>query len=185
MHLSHLRLIQTLVTCKWTHWIDSRGYTEPDIGSFEPAAKSTDSVETGSMLHPDTNTMTPYEEVWRTLSASFTDKFSFAWVLRSEDGLTFLGRLGGDFIALKGGNEGPGGMTGFCARREFWDDGKAAWVTKYDAGDAQNLPGLPRIADIPPVGSGAEINWEKGGKAGDSVDAFGGKYIVCAIEKLS
>ncbi|OQV04009.1 hypothetical protein CLAIMM_08963 isoform 1 [Cladophialophora immunda] len=143
-----LILSQEPLTCKWTHWIDSRGYTDPDIGSFQPASESTDSIETGSMLHPETNTMTPYEEVWRTLSPSFTEHFPSAWILRSVDGRTFLGQLGGDFLALKGGSEGPAGMTGFCARREIWDDGKAEWTTKYEAGDEQNLQDLPSAPKV-------------------------------------
>ncbi|OQV04010.1 hypothetical protein CLAIMM_08963 isoform 2 [Cladophialophora immunda] len=100
------------------------------------------------MLHPETNTMTPYEEVWRTLSPSFTEHFPSAWILRSVDGRTFLGQLGGDFLALKGGSEGPAGMTGFCARREIWDDGKAEWTTKYEAGDEQNLQDLPSAPKV-------------------------------------
>ncbi len=173
------------MTCKWTHWIDSRGYTEPDIGSFQPTSKSTDSIETGSMLDPETNVITPYEELWRTLSASFTERFRFAWIIRSVDGRTFLGRVGGDFLALKGGNEGPVGMAGFCARRETWDDGKADWVTKYDAGDEQNLRDLPRMAKDSGDGAAKEVKWEESCKEGDVVDAFGAKYIVCAIERVN
>ncbi|KIW32408.1 uncharacterized protein PV07_03957 [Cladophialophora immunda] len=180
-----LILSQEPLTCKWTHWIDSRGYTEPDIGSFQPASESTDSIETGSMLHPETNTMTPYEEVWRTLSPSFTEHFPSAWILRSVDGRTFLGQLGGDFLALKGGSEGPAGMTGFCARREIWDDGKAEWTTKYEAGDEQNLQDLPRRAKGLQNRTEKQAQWEESCKEGDVVETFGAKYIVCAIEKLS
>lgn len=174
-----------LVTCKWTHWIDSRGYTEPDIGSFQPGSESTDSLETGSMLHPETNTMTPYEEVWRTLSVSFTKRFRYAWILRSEDGRTFLGQIGGDFLGLRGGNEGPSGMTGFSARRETWDNAKSDWITKYEAGDEQNLRDLPRSARGLQDRAAEEIDWEEGYKEGDVVDVFGARYIVCAIEKLN
>jgi len=174
-----LILSQEPLTCKWTHWIDSNGYTEPDIGSFQPTSESTDSIETGSMLNPETNAITPYEEVWRTLAASFPDKFHFAWILRSIDDKTFLGRVGGDFIALKGGNEGPSWSTGFAARRESWDDGKADWITKYEAGDEQNLRQVPRMA------TGKDMGWEQGCKKGDVVEVFGAKYIVCAIEELN
>ncbi|OAL30881.1 hypothetical protein AYO20_08574 [Fonsecaea nubica] len=173
-----LILSQEPLTCKWTHWIDSRGYTEPDVGSFKPASQSTDSIETGSMLHPETNIMTPYEEVWRTLPATFTYRFPSAWILRSVDGKTFLGQLGGDFLALKGGNEGPAGMTGFCARREAWDDTKGAWITKYETGDEQNLQYLPRLAQETQNRAGKEMEWVEGSKEGDTVDIFGAQYIM-------
>ncbi|KIW11204.1 hypothetical protein PV08_10504 [Exophiala spinifera] len=174
-----LILSQEPLTCQWTHWIDSRGYTEPDVGSFKPGSEDTDSVETGSMVNPETNQLTPYEEVWRTLSASSTEIFAYAWILRSTDGRTFLGRVGGDFLGLKGGEEGPVGMEGFCARREKWDQGRDSWTTQYEAGDLTRIDGLPKVAE-----SGGKFGWEQSCKIGDTVDAFGGKYLVCAIEKL-
>lgn len=166
----------TPVTYKWTHWIDSNGYTEPDVGSFTPTSVPTDSVETGSMLNPETNTVTPYEEVWRILPVSSPETFGYAWILRSGDGKTFLGRVGGDFLALKGGQEGPVGMKGFCARRETWDQGTASWRTLYEAGDQKNIGSLSKIADC------VDSAWEKSSKVGDTVNAFGGEYVVCAIE---
>ncbi|KAK5449606.1 hypothetical protein LTS15_008681 [Exophiala xenobiotica] len=171
-----LVLSQEPLTYKWTHWIDSNGYTEPDIGSFKPTSVATDSVEMGSMLNPETNIVTPYEEVWRILPVSSPETFGYAWILRSEDGKTFLGRIGGDFLALKGGQEGPVGQEGFCARRESWDQETSSWRTLYEAGELKNIGSLSKIADCP------DFAWEKSSKVGDTVDAFGGKYVVCAIE---
>ncbi|KIV81969.1 hypothetical protein PV11_04115 [Exophiala sideris] len=168
------------LTCKWTHWIDSNGYTEPDIGSFEPASNPTDSIETGSMLNPETNKITPYEEVWRTLSASLPDVFPTAWIIRSADGKTFLGRVGGDFLGLKGGDDGPSFMNGFCARRQTWDDATTTWKTLYEAGDLSRIGNLPRMDGS----DKKKMEWEESCKEGDLVDAFGEKYTVCAVERL-
>lgn len=136
------------------------------------------------MLNPDTNTMTPYEEVWRTLPASSPDIFSTAWILRTTDGKTFLGRVGGDFLALKGGNDGPGGMVGFCARRQRWDAGEGNWKTLYEAGDLSKIGGLPQMDDSHGQGDKKEMEWEATCKVGDLVEALGEKYTVCAIERL-
>ncbi|EXJ77584.1 hypothetical protein A1O3_09811 [Capronia epimyces CBS 606.96] len=172
-------------TCKWTHWIDSNGYTEPDIGSFEPVESpgSTDSIETGSMLNPETNIVTPYEEVWRSLPASFGELFTSSWIIRSIDKRTFIGRVGGDYLALKGGSEGPVGMKGFCARRETWEAERGSWTVKYAAGDKENLSTLPSINTYVENGQPKEQDWEKTSKEGDVVEVFGEKYIVCAIER--
>ena len=174
------------MTCKWTHWIDSRGYTEPDIGSFQPLDSSggSDTLETGSMINPETNVETPYEEVWRSLPASFVDRFGSAWILRSIDKKTFLGRVGGDFLALKGGNEGPVGEKGFCARRESWDGEKHCWTVRREAGDSENLHGLPSMTTSKGKGDETkEAVWEQRGKEGDVVDFFGEQYVLCALEK--
>ncbi len=176
-------LLGVSVTCKWTHWIDSNGYTEPDVGSFEPTSDPNESIETGSMLNPDTNVVTPYEELWRSLTASFTDKFPYAWILRSADKKTFLGRVGGDFIAMKGGDQDPVGQKGFCARRERWNPESGSWTLKYDAGDAQNLPSLPSMASKEAQAQDA-FAWQESSKEGDTVKLFGQDYVVLALEKL-
>jgi hypothetical protein len=174
------------------------------VGSFHPVDPSssatpgtdpaTDTVETGSMLNPETNIDTPYEEVWRALHASSTDRFPWAWIVRSEDTSkrTFLAQVGGDFLALKGGKEGPVGEVGFCARRETWDSAKGRWTVKLEAGERDNLPSLPgMVAWEAKGGADGEKNtsktpaWVQSAKEGDVVDLFGDKYVVCALEQLA
>lgn len=177
-----------IVTCQWTHWIDSRGYTEPDIGSFQPveSAGGSDSVETGSMINPETGVDTPYEEVWRSLPASSTDLFGVAWILHSADKRTFLGQVGGDFLALKGGSEGPVGEKGFCARRESWDSTKECWTTKRQGGNLTNIEGLPSMAAFNGKGEKTkQPSWMQTGKTGDSVEFCGEQYVICALETLA
>lgn len=136
------------------------------------------------MINPETNVDTPYEEVWRSLPASFADRFGSSWILRSMDKKTFLGRVGGDFIALKGGNEGPVGEKGFCARRESWDDAKSCWTLKLEAGDSQNLHTLPSMtASHAKEEHTKDPDWAQSGKEGDVVNSFGEQYILCAIER--
>ncbi|ETI22621.1 hypothetical protein G647_06697 [Cladophialophora carrionii CBS 160.54] len=184
------------LTCKWTHWIDSRGYTEPDIGSFHPvdpsvanADPATDTVETGSMLNPETNVETPYEEVWRALRASHSDRFPWAWIVRSMDKRTFLAQVGGDFLALRGGPDGPVGEAGFCARRETWDGEQKRWTVVLEAGESNNLPALPGLvgweAKGRGEGSGKEPAWTQSAMEGDVVELFGEKYVLCALERVA
>ena len=150
------------------------------MGSFHPKGPgSSDSVETGSMLNPETNVETPYEEVWRSLPASFTERFGVSWILRSKDQKTFLGRVGGCFLALKGGNEDPVGAKGFCARRETWDDKQGCWTLNYDAGDSENLSTLPSMRKA------TDFTWEERSKEGDVVEAFGQECVVCALENIN
>lgn len=82
-------------------------------------------------------------------------------------------------MGLKGGEEGPVGAKGFCARREKWDQGRACWNTEHEAGNMTRIDSLPKMAQ------GKDFEWEPSCKIGDTVDAFGGKYVVCAIEKLA
>ncbi|KIW66906.1 hypothetical protein, variant [Phialophora macrospora] len=183
------------LTCKWTHWIDSRGYTDPDVGSFHPVDPSTcatpdtdpatDTVETGSMLNPETNIDTPYEEVWRGLQASSSDRFPWAWIVRSQDGRTFLSQVGGDFLALKGGKDGPVGEAGFCARREHWDGAQQCWTVKLEAGERDNLPSLPGMAGNTDTDASKGPAWAQSAKEGDVVELFGEEYVLLALEKLA
>ncbi|KAJ9604224.1 hypothetical protein H2200_011058 [Cladophialophora chaetospira] len=162
-------------------------YTEPDIGSFQPVDSSSgsDSLESGSMINPETNVETPYEEVWRSLPATSTDRFGSAWILHSMDKKTFLGQVGGDFLALKGGSEDAVGEKGFCARRENWDEVKECWTIKREAGDSDNLRSLPSMLAFNEEGDKVqEPLWMQEGKAGDTVEFFGEQYILCALQSV-
>lgn len=58
-----------------------------------------DDLETGSMPCANrANAVTEYEEVWRKLSPRPGPKL--AWILQSVEGKTFLGRIGGGYMAL-------------------------------------------------------------------------------------
>ncbi|KAJ4555893.1 hypothetical protein HRR77_001808 [Exophiala dermatitidis] len=175
-------LSEAPLTFKWTHWIDSRGSTEPDIGCFQPGSLATDSIETGSMVNPETGLLTPYEETWRSLVPVGRENFPKAWILRSEDGKTFLGKIGGNFIGLQGG-EGPGSSLGFCATRESWDKTRNSWATLYQTGEWSSLESLPCMSSYF-HGVKGRLEWEGTCKDGDTAEAFGKTYIVCAIEGL-
>jgi hypothetical protein len=138
------------------------------------------------MLNPETNVVTPYEEVWRALPASFADQFGYAWILRSKDKRTFLAQVGGDFLALKGGDEGPVGAKGFCARRENWDSAKGCWAVYLEAGESKNLPSLPSLAAMKEKDDVTkQPAWVQTGKEGDEVEFLGDSYVLCALEKAT
>ena len=115
--------------------------------------------------------VTPYEEVWRKIPPPPGSDLS--WILQSVgDEKTFIGRIGGGFIALRQGE------TGFGARSESWDGERGNWVEKYAIG---KLKGCPSI-----VGAGAGVmEGEEDWTIGKTVEVLGEKYVVKAFEKLS
>lgn len=152
--------------CSFTHIIDSRGQTEPDEGTFQ-SISTTDSLETGIMPNPDNdNKPTSYEELWRELSIPFPEKFPGGWILRSEDSKTFIGRVGGEFLALSESRQC------FNARRECWNDETQSWTVKYLIGEtaSDDLPSL--------IGSDGSLGNEW--KTGDEVKLFGKTWVVCS-----
>ena len=121
------------------------------------------------MPHPETGVMTEYEEVWKNLKPA--EGLKHAWILQSVDGQTFLGRVGGGYMALRQG-EGKA----FGARREEWDS-NGGWTAKFKIGDVTRVPSL---ADYGMEGFEGEQTW----KVGHNVEVFGEQYVVKAWEEL-
>ena len=150
--------------------IDSLGPSEPDEGSFT-ALPNGDDLETGSMPCPEKGgAVTDYEEVWRGLSPKKGSKH--AWILQSVDSKTFLGRIGGAYMALHEGQKG-----GFGARREEWDVNQG-WDVKYEIGEVEGVPSLAAHGKV--VFDGEE-SW----KIGHTVAISSDKYVVRAWEDIS
>jgi hypothetical protein len=150
--------------------IDSLGPSEPDEGSFTPLPNG-DDLETGSMPCPEKGgAVTDYEEVWRGLRPR--EGSQYAWILQSVDRKTFLGRIGGGYMALHEGEKG-----GFGARREEWDINQG-WTIKYEIGGVEGVPSLAAIGNI--IFDGEE-SW----KIGHIVMISGKEYEVRAWEDIS
>ncbi len=84
---------------------------------------------------------------------------------------TFLGRMGGEFMALR---HIDGGL--FSARREVWDESEGEWIVKYAIGDG----GMPSISRF----GSEELEGESRWKAGDVVHVLGEQYHVRGFEML-
>jgi len=93
-----------------------------------------------------------------------------AWIIQSVDGKTFLGRVGGSYLALSEEKRGV-----FKARREEWDE-QDGWKIIYAIGSAE---GLPRLASI-----GNQIKDEASWSIGERVVVLGSDYIVRGFEGL-
>jgi hypothetical protein len=150
--------------------IDSLGPSDPDEGSFKTLPNG-DDLETGSMPCPEKGgAVTEYEEVWRNLKPRAGVRW--AWILQSADGKTFLGRIGGGYMALHEGEGKP-----FGARREEWDVGKG-WSVKYNIGEVDGVPSLAAV--------GREVfEGEETWRTGYNVEVLGQKYVVKAWEDLA
>jgi hypothetical protein len=170
-----------VATYQWIHIIDSKDSKAPDIGTC-PNSASGDFLETGKAPHPKTNIVTEYEEVWHPLSIPSAKTIPYAWILQSEDGATFLGKVGGVFQAMRADRDKLGKQKSFCARRELWDVEQEAWIIKYEVGDAESLRALPSLAS----GKNGEIlAWESSSSEGDMVDVFGARFVVRAISNIT
>jgi hypothetical protein len=157
------------VKCRWTKAIDSRHSTHPDEGSFSKLPNG-DDLETGSMPCSEKDgQVTDYEEVWRDMPVPVGGKK--AWILKSvPDGKTWLGRIGGVFLALSDGEEE------FGARREEWDEVERKWRVKYEVGRLDSVPSF--------VGGGLELGGEEFWMAGEKVELQGRAYAVLSLEDL-
>ncbi|CAK7230865.1 hypothetical protein SEUCBS140593_007731 [Sporothrix eucalyptigena] len=159
--------------CRWHHIIDSRNVFAPDEGSFTTLPNG-DSLEVGSMPCPEKHgAVTPYEEVWRTLSSG-SEK---GWILRRDDDeartITFLGRIGSEFFAMTQTRHG-GPLTVQREALEAGDDEKTRWVFKFRSGEAS----LPSLAAEGLLEFSGESSWKEGGE----VDIQGAIFKVCAVE---
>jgi hypothetical protein len=160
-----------VVRCRWIKIIDSFGSSEPDEGTFTPLANG-DDLETGSMpCAGKGNAITEYEEVWRKLTPRPGGSRQ-AWILQSLEGKTFLGRIGGGYMAL---SEEAGRRFG--ARSEEWSVG-GGWSVKYALGDVE---GVPSLVD---TGTNELLDGEGCWKIGETVVIFGKEYVVGALEDV-
>jgi len=168
---------------RWIKTLDSLGLTEQaDEGDFMTLPNG-DSLETGAMPCPEKGmAVTEYEEVWRVLapkSGPGEGKGS-AWILESSDSegqKTFLGRIGGSYMAMRG-NTGEAWKAGeFGARSEEWDVKERRWRDKYVIG---YIAGVPSPAEL---GTGL-FDGEDGWKNDDKVVVLDQEYIVRAFETL-
>ncbi|CAK7215193.1 hypothetical protein SCUCBS95973_002398 [Sporothrix curviconia] len=175
---------ETPLHCRWHHIIDSRNAFAPDEGSFV-ALPNGDSLETGSMPCPERGgAVTPYEEVWRTLSTGRER----GWILQRDDGddaeatvtaaataktTAFLGRVGSEFFAMVQ-TRGGGPLSVQREALETVDGGKQNWVVKFRDGEAP----LPSLAAAGLLAFPGEASWTEG----DEVDIQGALYTVRALE---
>ncbi|KUJ21275.1 uncharacterized protein LY89DRAFT_705116 [Mollisia scopiformis] len=169
---------------RWIKTLDSLGLTEePDEGDFTTLPNG-DSLETGAMPCPEKGmAVTQYEEVWQVLapqSGPDGEKGS-AWILESIDAAdtmkTFLGRIGGSYMAMRG-KTGEAWKEGeFGARSEEWDASDRKWKNKHVIG---YIAGLPSPAELGTGLFAGEDTW----KEGDKVAVLGQEYIVRAFEAL-
>ncbi|KAF8854873.1 hypothetical protein BDZ45DRAFT_747027 [Acephala macrosclerotiorum] len=169
---------------RWIKTLDSLGLTEePDEGDFATLPNG-DSLETGSMPCPEKGmAVTAYEEVWRVLAPKpgpDTGTGS-AWILESADAegdtKTFLGRVGGSYMAMRGKTGEKWKDGEFGARSEGWDVKERRWKDKYVIG---YIAGIPSPAELGTGLFDGEDAWKEGAK----VTVLGQEYIVRAFEAL-
>lgn len=167
------KLMTSQVRIRFNHSIDSRlANAPPDVGVFEKLPNG-DDLETGEMVCPEQGgVVMPYEEVWREIDPPpgpdlIANGIANSWILQSTDGMSFIGKTGGLFIALKQNS------NTFAARREEWVAGEGRWVTKYIIGEdaAGTLPSL----------NGEQFQVNEAWEAGISVTAFGERWNVRAV----
>ncbi|TVY13543.1 hypothetical protein LARI1_G009261, partial [Lachnellula arida] len=154
-------------TVRFSHHIDSRGFYGIDQGDFSQLPNG-DDLEVGTMPAPHLDgKVAPYEEVWREYAAPAPGTTS--WILRSSDKKTFVGKIGGYYIAL-----GEREVGGFAALREEMDVNTKSWSAKYKVGPFETLPSLE---------ANQRLFENKGGwKLGDVIYADGQQFQVQAIE---
>jgi hypothetical protein len=153
------------LTVEFTHEIDSRGYTEPDLGVFTKLPNG-DDLEVGEMPCPEKGgAVTAYEEIWHEFPAPAEGTVS--WIVRNDDpetGITFLGRLENAYLAFRKTLEGK-----FTALREAWDPKTGKWEVKYRIGDDE----VPTMKDVVKSDLGSIVSKT-------SIDVSGASYRVIA-----
>lgn len=153
--------------CQWTKEICSQNTeAHDDIGEFEDLHNG-DALERGSMPNPDNgDKVQEYEEVWGAIDVPSSDVLS--WIIRAKDGngVTYIGRIGDYYQALRKANDGS-----FSALREQKEAGK--WEKKHAVGEA-----LPSIAAM-----GERAFDTKTWTQGSDVDVARRTYSVYSLEK--
>lgn len=99
-----------------------------------------------------------------------------AWILESvgEEEKTFLGKIGGDFMAVSrlGGEEEV-----FVARWERWSERAVCWERRHGVDVYVDMPSLVQERDL----FAGEGNWTEG-EAG--VFVHGREYVVRALQDV-
>ncbi|KAH7121850.1 hypothetical protein B0J13DRAFT_159120 [Dactylonectria estremocensis] len=154
-------------TCRWSHIIDSLGFTDPDEASFTKLPNG-DELEVGETKCPHKNDeMTAYEEVWRDVTAHDKPEES-SWIMRSSEGNTFIGRVGNIYQA------NSLSADGFSARREDFGKETKEWNLSFDSG---NTASIPRVADVL-----KELSEKTKWSTGDKVTVGGHEFSIIALE---
>ncbi len=166
---------------RWIKTLDSLGLTdEPDEGDFTTLPNG-DSLETGAMPCPEKGmAVTQYEEVWRVLTPQPGPGPGRAWILEdSGEGQTktFLGRIGGLYIAMRGKVGQMWKKGEFGARSQEWDTEGRRWRDRYGLGE---VAGIPSLAEL---GTGL-FDGEESWKEGEEVSVLEQKYVVRAFRTL-
>jgi hypothetical protein len=126
--------------------------------------------------------VTQYEEVWRVLTPQPGPEKGkgSAWILESAaagETKTFLGRIGGSYMAMRG-KVGEAWKEGeFGARSEDWDEKDRKWKNKHVIG---YIAGLPSPAELGTGLFDGEDKW----KEGDKVEVLGQEYVVRAFDNV-
>lgn len=167
---------------RWTKTLDSLGQTdESDEGEFTTLPNG-DSLETGSMPYPERGmAITQYEEVWRELAPQpGPGTTGRAWILESiGEGQTkaFLGRIGGQYMAMTGKRGEVWKKGEFGVRSQEWDVEERKWKDKYVIGE---VAGIPSLAEVGTGQFDGEDSWAEG----DKVLVLGQEYVVRAFDAL-
>lgn len=123
------------------------------------------------MFAPHLGRVSAYEEIWHEYDSPPAGEPS--WILQSVDGGSFLGRIGGYYLALR--QEGGFGGEYVALREDREEDGRA-WVRKYAVGGG-------KVA-LPSYGSakGGEFAGEGSWKKGEVVrfESMGMEFVVRA-----
>ena len=175
---------------RFTHALDSHGvFSTADCGTFSVLPNG-DDLEVGEMPRADVPgaPVCAYEEVWRTLVPPVAvegEGHCVSWVLEGrkksvgdEMTMTFLGRAGGVYLALRQvqtveGEDGwvrRGGKV--SARREEWGI-SSGWRDMYVFElDGESLPSMRN------VGVKDQREW----KQGQTVVVCGEEYVVRGLD---
>jgi hypothetical protein len=123
-----------------------------------------------------------YEEVWRVLppNPGPGEGGKTAWIVESANAegerKTFLGRVGGAYMALSGKEREAWKDREFGVRKEVWNERENKWRAKH-FGDVSKVPSLSGVN----TGSfEGEHTWREG----EQVVILGQNYIVRAFRAL-
>lgn len=161
-----------LATYRWTHIIDSQGYTQADVGNI-PHVPQEEFRETGKVPHPVTGIETSFEECWRQLKPTSITRFPYAFILQSRDGKAFLAQIGGRFQAMRQGGEGEK----FAAVRQVWDEENCYWTTQHETSGGISLAKLPFASVV------GDVDWTTAA-VGDEVQLLSEVFIIRALVKI-
>lgn len=154
---AHCIFFPHTATFRWTHIIDSLDLSVPDEAHFEKLPNG-DDLEIGTTPAPHLdNKPTDYEEVWRDITAKRTIH-ELSWILQSVDGLTFLGKVGSIYLAIRKSSDGS-----FAAIRQDLKctNDEYSWNTTFESGDLSALPlaydAISAVEGVGNVPDGTEV----------------------------